>query len=268
MAEEQLVMDGELQDLMSDSYSTSCRHGLKAEFEAEGARFDDLVAYSNIAHATRTPLVIKIGGCEAVSDLFSARLLGAAKIVAPMVESSFALRKFVSAVTDVYGSDRASWPRLFFNIETERSARECEELLDTALEVGVDGVVVGRGDLAESMGLPRGNVDSPEVSALVREVLLTARARGLACGMGGGVSARTVETVLALSGENALDFFETRKVLIKVAAESTAESLRTEILVALKFELRWLEHKRALYARIVSEDDARIERLGSELERG
>jgi hypothetical protein len=86
--------------------------------------------------------------------------------------------------------------------------------------------------------------------------------------MGGGVSARTVETVLALGSENAIDFFETRKVLIKVTPESTEESLRTEILVALKFELRWLEHKRALYARIVSEDDARIERLGSELERG
>jgi hypothetical protein len=131
------------------------RYGLKAEFEAEGARFDDPVAYSNIAHATSTPLVIKIGGCEAVSDPFSARLLGASKIVAPMVESSFAVRKFASAVTDVFGDDRSDWPQLFFNIETELSAVESEEFLGTAKQVGLGGVVIARGDLAESMGFVR-----------------------------------------------------------------------------------------------------------------
>lgn len=261
-------MPSELQHLFSDVYRTLGRYGLKAEFEAEGARFDDLVAYSNIAHATGTPLVIKIGGCEAVSDLFSSRLLGASKIVAPMIESSFALQKFVSAVTGVYGDNRSVWPSLFFNIETERSARECDELLDTAREIGIDGVVVGRGDLAESMGLVRSGVESAEVIALARDVLLGARARGLACGMGGGVSTRTVDAVLSLRDEGALDFFETRKVLIKASPDSTSESLRSEILVALQFELRWLEHKRSVYAKIVGEDDARIERLGSELERG
>jgi hypothetical protein len=257
-----------LRDLFSNTYATPRRYGLKAEFEAEGARFDDLVAYSNIAHASGTPLVIKIGGCEAVSDVFSARMLGASKIVAPMVESSFAVRKFVSAVTDVYGDRRSDWPQLFFNIETKRSAAECEELLGTAKEVGLDGVVIGRGDLAESMGLARNEVDSAPVTALVREVLANARALGLGCGMGGGVSTRTVATVLSLVDDGVLDFFETRKVLIATTDGPTEEALRSEILVALKFELRWLEYKRGVYARIVSEDDARIERLGSELERG
>ena len=257
-----------LRDLFSDAYRSPYRYGLKAEFEAEGARFDDLVAYSNIAHASGVPLVIKIGGCEAVSDLFSARLLGASKIVAPMVESPFALRKFAGAVTDVYGDDRSDWPQLFFNIETERSARESAELVATAAELGLDGVVVGRGDLAESMGLARGEVDSDAVTALTRSVLADARGAGLGCGMGGGVSTRTVPTVLSLMESGVLDFFETRKVLIAVTEGPTAAALRSEILVALKFELRWLEHKRGLYARIVSEDDVRIERLGMELERG
>ena len=257
-----------LRDLFSATYRTPRRHGLKAEFEAEGARFDDLVAYSNIAHASGVPLVIKIGGCEAVSDLFSARLLGAGKIVAPMVESTFAVRKFVSAVTDVYGEDRSDWPQLYFNIETERSAGESEELLATAKEVGLDGVVVGRGDLAESMGLARNEVDSAPVTALVHRVLANARRHGLGCGMGGGVSTRTIATVRSFVDEGVLDFFETRKVLISAADAPSEADLRSEILVALKFELRWLEYKRDVYARIVSEDDARIERLGTELERG
>ena len=242
--------------------------GLKAEFEAEGARFDDLVAYSNIAHASGVPLVIKIGGCEAVSDLFNARLLGAAKIVAPMIESPFALRKFAGAVANVYGQDRSEWPELFFNIETDRSARESDRLLSAARDLAIDGVVVGRGDLAESMGLARTDVDSAPVTDLVRSVLTQARTLGLGCGMGGGVSTRTVPTVLSLVDAGVLDFFETRKVLIFAADAPSDTDLRSEILLALKFELRWLEHKRRLYARIVSEDDARIERLGTELERG
>lgn len=261
-------MVARLRNLYSDAYRTRRRFGLKAEFEAEGARFDDLVVYSNIAHASVIPLVIKIGGCEAVSDLFSARILGASKIVAPMVESPFALRKFVSAVTGVYGDDRSDWPRLFFNIETERSAVECEELLATGKEVGLDGVVVGRGDLAESMGLARNQVDSTAVTTLVHHVLAAARAYGLDCGIGGGISTRTVATVLSLVDDGILDFFETRKVLISAADAPSEGELRSEILIALKFELRWLEYKRDVYAQIVSEDDARIERLGTELERG
>lgn len=261
-------MKPRLHQLDSESFSTRRRYGLKAEFEAEGARFDDLVAYSNIAHSSGVPLVIKIGGCEAVSDLFNARLLGARKIVAPMIESPFALRKFAGAVSNVYGQDRAEWPKLFFNIETERSALECDRLLYAAEELKIDGVVVGRGDLAESMGLGRRDVDSPSVTELVRSVLTHARTLGLGCGMGGGVSTRTVPTVLSLVDAGVLDFFETRKVLISTADAPSNVELRSEILLALKFELRWLELKRHLYARIVSEDDVRIERLGTELERG
>ena len=253
---------------LSKAPASERRHGLKAEFEAEGARFDDLVAYSNIAHSTRTPLAIKIGGCEAVSDLFNARLLGAAKIVAPMVESPFALRKFVAAVVHVYGEDRTVWPDLYINIETQRSAHESDVILAAARDVGIGGVVVGRGDLAESMGLTRTAIDSAPVTDLVRSVLTQARVLGLGCGMGGGVSTKTVPTVLSLVDDGILDFFETRKVLISAADAPSEAELRSAILVALKFELRWLEYKRDLYTQIVSEDDARIERLGAELERG
>jgi 4-hydroxy-2-oxoheptanedioate aldolase len=261
-------MSSDLQQLFGTEYRTPSRTGLKAEFEAEGARFDDLVVYSNIAHATATPLVIKIGGCEAVSDLQLAKLLGCSKVVAPMVESAFALRKFAGAATSVYGADRDQRPLMLFNIETERSALDHELLLDAAVDLGIDGVVVGRGDLAESMGLVRGGVEAPEVSDHLRRILAAARSRGLVCGFGGGVSTRTVPLALSLRDAGILDYFETRKVLLSPGPSADEESLRREVLVALQFELGWLEHKRDFYANIVGEDDARIQRLGSEIERG
>lgn len=261
-------MSTALAQLFGAEYRTPSRSGLKAEFEAEGSRFDDLVAYSNVAHATGSPLVIKIGGCEAVSDLNLAKLLGCSKVVAPMVESTFALRKFAGAAASVYGANREQRPLLLFNIETERSAIEHEALLDAAVDLDIDGVVVGRGDLAESMGLARGGVEAPEVSAHLRRILTAARERGLICGFGGGVSTRTVPLVLTLRDEGIVDYFETRKVLLSPGPAVNEQELRREVLVALKFELGWLEHKRDFYATIVGEDDARIERLGSEIERG
>ncbi len=261
-------MSNGLAKLFGPEYGTPSRSGLKAEFEAEGARFDDLVAYSNIAQATGIPLVIKIGGCEAVSDLNLAKLLGCGKIVAPMVESAFALRKFAGAAASVYGDRREYRPLMLFNIETERSATEHEELLNAAVDLGIDGVVVGRGDLAESMGLARGDVEAPEVGDHLRRILTAARVRGLICGFGGGVSTRTVALVLTLRDEGILDYFETRKVLLSPGPAVGEEDLRREVLIALKFELGWLEHKREFYASIVGEDDARIQRLGSEIERG
>lgn len=261
-------MSSELSLLFAPEFRTPSRVGLKAEFEAEGARFDDLVAYSNVAHATGTPLVIKIGGCEAVSDLNLAKMLGSGKIVAPMIETTFALRKFAGAAASVYGERRDQRPLMLFNIETERSAVEHEELLDAAVDLAIDGVVVGRGDLTESMGLARGEVESSAVTDHLRRILTAARSRGLICGFGGGVSTRTVPLALALRDEGVLDYFETRKVLLAPGPEVEREDLRREVLIALKFELGWLEHKRAFYAGIVGEDDARIQRLGSEIERG
>jgi hypothetical protein len=47
-------------------------------------------------------VAIKIGGCEARRDLHDAKVLGAAKVVAPMIETPYSLKKFVEAVNIIY----------------------------------------------------------------------------------------------------------------------------------------------------------------------
>lgn len=250
------------------SFLTSGVSGLKAEFEAEGARFDDLVLFSNVAHVAQVPLVIKIGGCAALSDLNQAKMLGAGKVVAPMIESPFALKKYADALTKVYGEGRDNRPVALFNVETAQSAAISHELLDAAVEFGIDGVVVGRGDLTESLGLPRSAIESDAVTVHVRGVLEAASDRKLICGFGGGITKATVGLALQLATDGSLDYFETRKVLIRTTPGVTGEGLESDILSALRFELAWLELKRETYAQVLVEDDGRIERLGTVLEQG
>ena len=90
---------------------------IKAEFEAEGSRTDELVMLNEIIFRADMKLYVKIGGCEAVRDLDQCRMLGASGIMAPMIESPFAMKKFVGAANKVYGDavDDIEW---IINAET------------------------------------------------------------------------------------------------------------------------------------------------------
>ena len=69
--------------------------GIKAEFEAEGSSVDDLSRLRRITNSIDTKLFIKIGGVEAVNDLYSCIELGVNGIIAPMVETKFGVKKFI-----------------------------------------------------------------------------------------------------------------------------------------------------------------------------
>lgn len=207
---------------------------LKGSFEDEGLTFDEVQILSSVSRQQNLPLAFKIGGCEAKSDISKAASLGAKCVVAPMVESVFAVRKFIDAAkqyNDVF-------EEVNINIETVTAANNVAAILEEHQD-SIKGVVVGRTDLSLSLGLTKRDVDSPEVMAYVEKVLKEAKSHGLVTTMGGSVSVNSVPCIVDMHKKGLLDRYETRKVIIEASSEATM--VEDQIREAMKIEIDFLE---------------------------
>lgn len=233
---------------------------IKAEFEAEGSRTDELVMLNEIIFRADMKLFVKIGGCEAVRDLDQCRMLGASGIMAPMIESPFAMQKFVGAAKKVYG-DNVKDIEWIINAET----KTCHSNLDEILEKGKDflnTVSIGRVDLSSSMGLTREFINGDDVFVATQDIAKRSREYGYQVNFGGGISFDAIPFIQKMYPLN--DRFETRKVVFK--ATNDERKLREGILKAMEFETLYLKNKCAYYDRMAREDQERLKMMAERLE--
>ncbi len=233
--------------------------GVKAEFEAEGTRMEEALRLKDVVSSAGLDMTVKVGGCEALLDMFNARAIGVTHLVGPMVETPFALKKFLGAVKLAYPPEEREQVSFLVNIETIDAVRNFGRMLELP-EIGeLDGIVLGRVDLTGSIGKTREYVNSPEILAIATDVLGRAKARGMQCVVGGGVSKETVPFLRDLP-PGTVDRYETRKVIFSCPA-ALEEGYAEGILKAVGFELMWLKNKRGYYEMIYREDEQRIEML-------
>lgn len=234
----------------------------KAEFEAEGTRADELLRLLEIAHKAEVGLALKIGGCEAIRDLLEAKQFGVRYIIAPMVETPYALSKYIAAKDKVFSPFEQEETSFLFNVETKTAYQNIESLVDVAAQnPGCDGIVFGRVDFSGSLGLGRQGIESDEVTLAGEAVAKLCQARGLQYVVGGAVSIDAFHNLSRFKAVH-LDRFETRKVVFDASAlesKRLSEALRQ----AVHFELLWLINKRDYYGLMHKEDQARIEMLES-----
>lgn len=233
------------------------RHGMvavKAEFEAEGTRPDEFLRLLELAHRADLKVALKIGGCEAISDLQASKLYGIDYIIAPMVETAYALTKFVEAKAKTHG-DAGHATQFLFNLETEATLNNLDEILPVA-RAGVDGIVFGRVDFTLSRGLPRKAINERQITDAVLKVAHACADADLDLVVGGSVAPEALPALREIRRVR-LDRFETRKIVFD---GSVAESggFDEAVSSAIAFELDWLENKRDYYREIAEEDGARI----------
>jgi len=228
---------------------------VKAEFEAEGTRVDELLRLLEIARKADLRVAIKIGGCEAIRDLIECRLYGVDYVIAPMVETPYALSKYIAAKDKFFSHEEQDDIDFLFNVET-RSTYESLAELGALAGRGRTGMVFGRVDFAGSMGRKRDFVNSDEMMGYVCGVAEVARKHNLDLVVGGGVSPDSIEPLRRVR-KIRLDRFETRKVVFDASVLDGREAhLGMEL--AIEFELLWLKNKRDYYNTLGAEDTDRI----------
>lgn len=228
---------------------------VKAEFEAEGTRMEEAMRLKEISMKADLGMTIKVGGCEALKDMFEAASLGTKYLVAPMVESAFAVRKYLHATRVAFSEDLRSEMQFFVNIETVTACRNFDEMLQLP-EIGeLSGVVIGRHDLSESLGLPLSEINGKQILDLSLDVAAKAKSKGLKVVVGGAVGVDARPFFRSFPAGH-IDKFETRKVVF--SCPGALDNPEEAFLRAVEFEIDWLKNKKLYYGAIHKEGEDRL----------
>jgi len=233
------MFDSKIRKKLSELRDNFGAYALKASFEDEGVTDSDLDDLILLSGNSRLDVYVKIGGCEANRDIDKCLRLGVSGIVAPMVESEFAVSKFLDSVQARSSLLSVDSPKRFVNLETITACERAEEILSKHHKQ-LSGIVVGRSDLSKSMGLGKANVNDDEVISVAKKALASAKRYGLQSKMGGTVSKDSVEIIQELHQDGLLDSFETRAVVFSVGK---SEDILSSVKEALEYEQMLLEKR-------------------------
>lgn len=246
-------------ELLNDLKRNDAVVGVKAEFETEASRLNEVMMLKNIAGKVGLGITLKIGGAEAITDMLEAQSLGVESIVAPMIESTYAMKKYLLAVKTYFPENIREFLTFGINIETYQGYLNLKEILALPMIGIIDKITIGRVDLSGSLELSREEINCDQVYKITEDICQQTKKKHLQTVVGGGVTVEAIPFIKKLITQNLLDYFETRKIIFKTP--KNFEMIEKAIIKANRFELLWLFYKKKYYSRIFHEDDNRIKML-------
>jgi len=236
--------------------------GIKAEFEAEGTRLEEALRLKEIVTKAGLELTIKIGGCEAIKDMYDARTIGVSTIVAPMIESPYAVKKYLQATKMAFPEEERKNIKFLINIETMYGFNYLDEILESNFASDLTGIVMGRTDMTGSLGMGKDDINHDKIFDYANVIAQKTLKYNKEFVIGGGVSAMSLPFFKRLP-KGSLNRFETRKVIFNAQKALDDENADKGILKAVGFELMWIKNKQNFYSSIADEDNNRIKILES-----
>lgn len=246
-------------DLLKDLIENDGLIGIKTSFEDEGASFDETIRLKEICNQAGTKLTLKIGGPEAIRDIKDSLIIGIKGMVAPMIESPFALKKFIQATKTYIPEDSLNTIQIGINIETITAINEINSILSIPESDSLHSVTVGRVDLVSSLYRTRNHVNSSEIYNMVKMVFTKAKNKNLKLCLGGAISIDSLDFLKRLHSEGFLDKFETRYAIFdpSIALKNLSKGLSK----GQMFEYEWLKCKYEYYTNLANQDIKRIQMI-------
>ena len=234
---------------------------LKAEFESEGCSIEELLRLKDFAVKSGLQLTLKIGGCEAMRDLMDAKSIGVDNIVAPLVESVFAMKKFVKALNSVYSKEELLDLKSYINIESINGLKNIDEIIKANEFEQISGIVFGRGDFVESIMLSRDDINSDVVLDAANN-LISKLPGDKEFVLGGGISIESIPFLSKINHKNVTKF-ETRKIIFDYQNYLKKSDTKLGINKALDLEILWHKYLEDIYMKFANRNVERVNLIKS-----
>ena len=240
---------------------------IKAEFESEGSMYSDIASLATKCKKVGVPINVKIGGPEAIRDIFEISYLGVDGVIAPLIESSFGVKKFRQSLERVININE--FKKIAVLIESVSGIENINSIINELGET-INTLIIGRNDLCNSYNLTNNKeakVDDKEFLEYILKALITAKKnQKIKICMGGKLSSKTINILKDWNELTYyLDYIETRKVILPIKNIISDITLLSD---AIEIEKNYISNKISFYDTILKNETTRLLMLESRLNKG
>lgn len=223
-------------------------HGLvaiKTGTEVEDMSFGQISILRDLT-SNLLPLYVKIGGPEARNDIRNLISIGVDGLIAPMIESQYALKNFIHTLKAILTESQYLSIDKGINLETITAYRSIDSILSAKEARELNQITAARTDLSGSMNL---QPDDPDVLECCTIIVARSKEFELKTSIGGAIHSGIIEKLIRKCTP---DTINTRHMVISAQIKQPAQQLE---------KMLQFEHELYRYLASLPENKYLIERV-------